>query len=69
MNKIVFFGLPALLVSEFSLAAAPTTVNELASSVDFTSVSTAILAISGVLMTLYVTWKGAKFVLRAVKGA
>lgn len=64
-------GIPAgsMVVAGSAMAAAPTTVTELASSVDFSSVGLAILAIAGVVITLYVTWKGAKFVLRAVKGA
>ncbi|WP_343730459.1 hypothetical protein [Duganella sp.] len=49
-------------------AAAPTTVAELATAVSFADVALAILAVSGTLITLYVTWKGAKFVMRAVKG-
>jgi hypothetical protein len=49
-------------------AAAPTTVGELASSVSFTDVGAAILAVAGTLVTLYVVWKGAKFVIRAVRG-
>ncbi len=50
-------------------AAAPTTIAELASSVSFTDVATGILAVAGVVITLYVIWKGARFVLQAVKGA
>lgn len=49
-------------------AAAPTSVAELATAVSFADVALAILAVSGTLITLFVTWKGAKFVLRAVKG-
>lgn len=64
-------GIPAgsLMVAGSAFAAAPTTVTELASSVSFTDVGGAILAVAGVVITLYVVWKGAKFVLRAVKGA
>lgn len=47
---------------------APTTVSELATAVSFADVGLAILAVSGTLITLYVTWKGAKFVIRAVRG-
>ena len=49
-------------------AAPPTTVAELANAVTFADVALAILNVSGTLITLFVTWKGAKFVLRAVKG-
>jgi hypothetical protein len=64
-------GIPAVTLSAAgsAFAVAPTTVTELASSVSFTDVGLAILAVAGVVITLYVVWKGAKFVLRAVKGA
>ena len=69
-KKMFFRG--AVLSSAFFVAAAhaaaPTTVGDLATSVSFDDVALAILAISGTLITLFVTWKGAKFVLRAVKG-
>lgn len=58
----------AASVSGLAVAAAPTTVAELATAVSFADVALAILAVSGTLITLFVTWKGAKFVLRAVKG-
>ena len=58
----------AAFVSSLAVAAAPTTVAELATAVSFADVALAILAVSGTLITLFVTWKGAKFVLRAVKG-
>lgn len=55
-------------VASAAHAAAPVTVAELATAVSFSDVALAILAVSGTLITLYVTWKGAKFVMRAVKG-
>lgn len=58
----------AASVSGAAQAVAPTTVAELATAVSFADVALAILAVSGTLITLFVTWKGAKFVLRAVKG-
>lgn len=57
------------LVSGAASAAAPTTVGELASSVSLTDVSAGILAVAGVVISLYVVWKGAQFVIRAVRGA
>jgi hypothetical protein len=56
------------LASGSTFAVAPTTVAELATAVSFSDVALAILAVSGTLITLFVTWKGAKFVIRAVKG-
>lgn len=58
----------AASVSGVAQAVPPTTVAELATAVSFSDVALAILAVSGTLITLFVTWKGAKFVLRAVKG-
>jgi len=48
---------------------APTDIASLAASVDFSSVGLGILAIAGTVITLYVTWKGAQFVIRQVRGA
>jgi hypothetical protein len=58
----------AMTIGTAAHATAPTTVAELATAVSFSDVALAILAVSGTLITLFVTWKGAKFVLRAVKG-
>ena len=57
------------LVSGGVMAAPPTTIEELAGSVDFASVSVGILAVAGSVITLYLIWKGAQMVIKAVKGA
>lgn len=60
----------ALAVSSAIAAAqttAPTTVEELASSVDFAGVGLAILAICGAIGVIFVTWRGANIVLSAIK--
>lgn len=57
-----FFTVPAF-------ADPPTTVKDLASSVDFSDVGVAILAIAGSVVAIYVIWKGAQFVIRQVRGA
>lgn len=49
--------------------AAPTTVAELATSVNFSTIGTGILAVSGAILAIYVIWKGAKMIIRAVRGA
>lgn len=59
----------AASVSGVAQAVPPTTVSELATAVSFSDVALAILAVSGTLITLFVTWKGAKFVIRAVWSA
>jgi hypothetical protein len=46
----------------------PTTLAELTSSVSFSTVTTAMFAIAGTMIGVYVAWRGIKFVLRAVKG-
>ncbi len=63
----VLLGLGGAAGSTFAVA--PTTPAELAASVDFTGVGLAILAVAGVVIGVYVTWKGADFVVRAVKRA
>lgn len=75
MNKRLQKLLAASGVASFAMtlgtaahAVPPTTVGELATAVSFADVALAILAVSGTLITLFVTWKGAKFVIRAVKG-
>lgn len=40
----------------------------LTTAVDFSTVGTAVLAVSALIVVPYVTWKGAKMVLRAIKG-
>lgn len=59
----------AATLASSAFAVAPTTVGELASSVNFTDVGVAILGVAGVVITLYVLWKGAQFVIKAVRGA
>lgn len=48
---------------------APTDVKSLAASVNFADVITAILSIAGSVIAIYVSWKGAQFVIRQVRGA
>ena len=67
-KKLIAASAIVASVSTSAFAAPPTTVAELATAVSFADVALAILAVSGTLISLFVTWKGAKFVLRAVKG-
>jgi hypothetical protein len=64
-------GIPAatMMAAGSAFATAPTTIGELASSVSFSDVGLAILAVAGAVITLYMVWKGSKFVIHAVKGA
>ena len=72
MNKNIQRGLAligAIVVSGSSFAAgAGPDLTSLTSSVDFTTVITAVLAISATLMGVYVAIKGAKTVISMVKG-
>lgn len=36
---------------------------------DFSTVTTSMLAVAGAVVGIYVTWKGIKLVIRAIKGA
>lgn len=51
-----------------SAFAAPVDVTPLVNSVDFSTVVTAILAVAGIMVGVYVAWKAAKMVIAAVKG-
>lgn len=70
-KRVLPFGVAVTgaIVSNAASAAAPASVADLASSVSFADVGLAVLAVAGVILTLYTTWKGAKFVIRAVKAA
>lgn len=51
------------------MGTAPTTIAELAGAVDFAGVGLGILAVAGAVITVYTIWKGAQFVVRAVRSA
>lgn len=67
LSAVALFVVPIVCMA--ADGAAPTTVAELASSVNFKDVTTAILAIAGTIVALYATWKGAQFIIRQVRGA
>lgn len=69
---IYLLGGTAGLFASASALAQETTgpdLSALTNAVDFSTVITAILAIAASLMGLYMAWKGAQFVIRAVRGA
>jgi len=43
-------------------------LSSLTSAVDFSAVSTAVLAVAGAMAGIYVLWKGASMILRAIRG-
>lgn len=51
-----------------AFAVAPTTIAELTTAISFADVALGILAVAALLTAVYVTWKGAKMVISAVKG-
>lgn len=45
-----------------------TTLASLTSGISFADVTTGILAVASLMVGVYVTWKGAKMIIHAVKG-
>lgn len=56
-----------LSASSMAVAAAPD-YTTLTTAVDFSTTSTAILSVAAALIVVYITWKGAKLVIGAVRG-
>lgn len=69
--KRYVLGLLAVALSFFGLSAhaAPPDMTALVAAVDFSTVTTAILAVAAVMIVVYIAWKGAKMVIVAVRGA
>lgn len=72
LKKLQLFvlGLLALVFSLISVPAlaVPPDLTSLTSAVDFSTVTTAILAVAAALIVVYIAWKGAKMVIAAVRG-
>ena len=71
--KFVLFSalalcLSALGVPAFAAGTGPD-LSPLTSSIDFSTVVTAIMAVAAAIIVVHIAWKGAKMVLAAVKGA
>lgn len=60
-------GLVALPLASFAVGPAAPDLSSL--TPDFTTVTTGILAVAAAIAGVYVAWKGAKIVIRAIKGA
>ena len=75
MFKKLFASVCLVLASVFgsagAFAAVPPAIDftPITSVVSFDSVGTAIMAVSVIVATLYVTWAGAKIILKLVMGA
>ena len=70
VKALFLAGLTALGLSFASLpaVAAPPDLTSLTTAVDFSTVTTAILAVAAALIVVYIAWKGAKMVISAVRG-
>lgn len=70
MKALFLVGLAALGLSFASLpaVAAPPDLTSLTAAVDFSTVTTAVLAVAAALIVVYIAWKGAKMVISAVRG-
>jgi len=70
VKSLILVGLAALGLSFASLpaVAAPPDLTSLTTAVDFSTVTTAILAVAAALIVVYIAWKGAKMVISAVRG-
>ncbi|MDR2924451.1 MAG: hypothetical protein LBU76_00575 [Azoarcus sp.] len=64
--KNVGFIAASLLLAPVAFAAVD--LSSLTSEVDFSSVGTAVLAVAATLAGIYITWKAAGLVLRAIRG-
>lgn len=68
MKKLKKLGLVAVSTAPAVALAAPPDLTPLTSAVDFSTVGTAIMSVAGLVIGVYIIWRGAKFVLAAVKG-
>lgn len=64
--RIALIGAALAPVASFAVGPAAPDLSSL--TPDFTTVTTSMLAIAGAVAAVYVTWKGIKLVLRAIKG-
>lgn len=62
-------GTAIVAVSAAPVAMAQTAYDPLVTSVDWSDVQTALLAVGGAIIAIFVVFKGIKLVTRAVKGA
>ena len=64
---IFLFGLLSMFFGSF-VHAAPVDLSSLTNAIDFSTTSTAILAAGAALIGVYIVWKAAGLVIRAVRG-
>jgi hypothetical protein len=68
MKKFFQKILPAAGVLALSAPAFAGDLDALTNGIDFSEVTTAVVAVAGALMAVYVVWKGASMILRAIRG-
>jgi hypothetical protein len=64
-------NLVLVFLASFGLLAAPVhaaDLSDLTSAINFSDVSTAVMTVAAALATIYVLWKGASLILRAIRG-
>ena len=66
-GKVV--GVVTLATGSGSALAAPPDFSTLTSAVDWTTVTAALLGIAAGVAVVYITWKGAKMIVAAIRGA
>lgn len=69
MNVKKIIAIPLMTAFSGVVLAAPPDLTPLTDSVDFSTTTTAVLAIAGLMAGVYLAIKGAKIVLRMVRGA
>lgn len=69
MKMLKKLGLVSSSAAPLSAFAAGPDLSTLTAAVDFSTVTTALLGVGAAIIVVYISWKGAKMVLSAVKGA
>jgi hypothetical protein len=65
--KMFYRAIPLLFVAG-AASAVPVDLTSLTTAVDFSTTTTAVLAVAAALIGVYIAWKAAKLVISAVRG-
>jgi hypothetical protein len=68
-SKLALVGLLSFGAVASAFATGPASPDLTSMVPDFTTVTAAVLAVAAAIVGVYVTWKGAKILINAVKGA
>lgn len=69
MKMLKKLGLVSVSAAPLSSFAAGPDLSTITAAVDFGTVTTALLGVGAAIIVVYISWKGAKMVIGAVKGA